>query len=313
MGKLKKLYEKAGGKECLKRYWKAGVLPLVGFEALLLGFSKPSLEIIRDIVDLKVQRKLQKKYGHLCDGIKTEGLAHNTSNKVWVLWLQGMDNAPALVQDCYRSLQENLTDKEIILLTEDNYRDYVTFPQHVQSKIDSGVITKTHFSDLLRLELLLNHGGTWIDATVLCTGSDYPKEQFEADLFMYQELKPGKDGHANFVSSWFMSAKTNNPILLATREMIYAYWAKNKSMVDYFLIHQFICIAAAYFPKEWNKVPQMDSSTPHILLLKLFEEYSEEELKRICNMTCFHKLTYKFGEEDKNKNNTYYSHIFGGK
>ena len=35
--------------------------------------------------------------------------------------------------------------------------------------IDSGQITKTHLSDLLRLELLIRYGGTWIDATVFCT------------------------------------------------------------------------------------------------------------------------------------------------
>lgn len=77
-------------------------------------------------------------------------------------------------------------------------------------------------TDLLRLKLLINYGGLWLDATVLCTGkaSDY---FFSSDLFFFQCLKHGRDGHASYISSWFMSAKTNNKILIAIRELCYEY------------------------------------------------------------------------------------------
>jgi hypothetical protein len=36
-------------------------------------------------------------------------------------------------------------------------------------KYQKKIIDNTHFSDLLRLELLIKYGGTWIDASVLVT------------------------------------------------------------------------------------------------------------------------------------------------
>lgn len=37
--------------------------------------------------------------------------------------------------------------------------------------MEKGIITNTHFSDLLRIELLINHGGLWLDATTYLTGT----------------------------------------------------------------------------------------------------------------------------------------------
>ncbi|RAZ02631.1 capsular biosynthesis protein, partial [Klebsiella oxytoca] len=69
----------------------------------------------------------------------------------------GMDRAPHLVRACYRSLRENLPDKEIILITSENMSDYVTFPDYIIEKWEKGQITHTHMTDLLRLELLIQY------------------------------------------------------------------------------------------------------------------------------------------------------------
>ena len=84
---------------------------------------------------------------------------------VWFCWLQGIDSAPKLVQDCYNSIRYWLKDKEIIVITKENYKQYVEFPDYIIEKWEKGIISNTHFSDLLRLELLIRHGGLWLDAT----------------------------------------------------------------------------------------------------------------------------------------------------
>ena len=172
MKKFMAIFRKVGGKQVLQQYARAHVLLYALGQTLCHGFSKKGLEIVRLAVNNRILNKLRKKNRKAIDAFRASysPAEQQRSNKVWVCWLQGMDAAPELVQRCYRSLQENLTDREIILLTEDNYRQYVSFPEHIQQKIDTGVITRTHFSDLLRLELLIRHGGTWIDATVFCSG-----------------------------------------------------------------------------------------------------------------------------------------------
>lgn len=305
------LFDKVGGKEILRQYWQAHVLVFALVQTLLQGFSKKGLEIVRLSVNNKILGKLRKKYRKVIAQFKAEYTPQprQQSNKVWVCWLQGMESAPSLVQKCYQSLQDNLTDREIILLTEENYRSYVNFPAHIQEKIDNGIITRTHFSDLLRLELLLNYGGTWIDATVYCSGGNIPGYMLDSQLFTFQTLKPGLDGHPTCLSSWFMTGCTNHPILLLARHLVYTYWEKNNKMVDYFLLHDFFQLAIEAYPQEWSKVVPFCNSVPHILLLRLFEPYSEEVWQATCAQTPFHKLSYKFPQSEFEKENTYYSKI----
>ena len=313
MTKLLKLFEKAGGMDILKQYARSHVLFFALFQMLCQGFSKKSLEIVRLAVNNKRLGKLRKKYkktinAWVAENPKDTLPAKEHSNKVWVCWLQGMEQAPALVQSCYRSLHQYLTDREIILLTEDNYRDYVTFPAHVQAKIDNGMITRTHMSDLLRLELLSNHGGTWIDATVLCTGK-VPAYMLDSDLFVFQNLKPGLDGDALAMSSWFMTGCTNHPILLLTKHLLHTYWKNHKNLVDYFLIHDFFQLAMEAYPEEWDKVVPFANSTPHILLLRIFEQYDQEIWSAVTAQTPIHKLSYKFSQEQLQLPDSYYTHI----
>lgn len=310
---LKEIFEKQGGFNLIKQYMKAGSFGAAVGEFLLLGKSRTALEILRLAAQLKTKQKLAKKYSYLLDEFeqKYAEQKHQLSNKVWVCWFQGMENAPELVQKCYQALKTNLPNKEVVLLTSENLADYVTFPKYIDEKWRSGIITNTHMTDLLRLELLTKYGGTWIDATVFCTEKEdrIPKYFFESDLFFYQSLKPGRDGDATYISSWYINAKSHNKILEATKMLCFEYWKKNNSLVDYFLLHDFFSIVLDYYPEEWNRVIPRDNSTPHELLLRLFEKYDPQMWDAIVEQTPFHKLTYKFSEENKQQKNTFYQHL----
>lgn len=300
--------------DIFKQYFYAGLIPSAIIHTLINGFSKNALELVRLSMQNKVQQKLKRKYKKTCqkfvENRKELSIENKESKKVWICWLQGVDNAPYIVQKCIKSIQENLYDREVIILTEENYRDYVKFPEKVQEKIDNGIITRTHFSDLLRIELLTTYGGTWIDATVYCSNKEIPNYFFESDLFMYQILKPGRSGHSAYVSTWFMNAKSNNDILELTKHLLYTYWERNSHMIDYFLLHQFICIAAEYYKEEWENMIPLSSSTPHILLLRLFKKYDNNIWTILKDQSPFHKLTYKFEESQTTKKGTYYEKIF---
>lgn len=283
-------------------------------EVLILGKSRKALEILRLAVSLKIKQKLEKKYKktlQIFDQELNRELPHESSNKVWFCWFQGIENAPAIVRKCYQSICNNLTDREIVVLTLNNLKQYVKFPDYIMKKWKSGQITHTHFTDLLRLELLISYGGMWIDATVLCTAkqTQIPDYYFDSDLFFYQCLKPGRDGQSQIISSWLMSARTNNIVLMAVRCLCYEYWQVNTKLVDYFLLHDFMSIVLEYYPEEWRKVVPRDNAAPHILLLRLFEEYDEKMYKDIIIQSPFHKLSYKFTDEDMSKEGTYYDWI----
>ena len=102
--------------------------------------------------------------------VRGKNLEHKRSKIIWFCWLQGYNNAPDIVKACHNSLRQNIPDREIIVIDEKNWRDYIELPNYVVDKWEKKQIPAALFSDLLRLELLIKYGGTWIDSTVLCTG-----------------------------------------------------------------------------------------------------------------------------------------------
>ena len=295
---LKDKFNRAGGTQILGQYTREHVLGYALLQAALQGSSQKSLEIVRLSVNNKILGKLRRKYsGYIAaylereKGRKAQG--GKRSDDIWILWLSGMETAPEIVQRCCRSVQ-------------------ASFPAFIQDKIDRGVITRTHMSDLLRLELLIRYGGTWLDATVFCSSPVVPDYMMDSDLFLFQDLKPGWDGHCQRISSWMITACTGNPILRLTRALLYEYWKKNTKMADYFLFHDFFELAIEAYPEEWKKVIPCSNAAPHILLLRLFEPCDARVWDAVRGMTPFHKLSYKFDDEKARIPGTYYRKLMDG-
>ncbi len=315
MSEFLKLYRKVGGTEVLKQYYQAHVLLYSLILAVTLGFDKKSLEILRLAVRNKILKRLRKKYRRFIDIYvsksqkKTGKKIIQKERKVWFCWLQGINEAPDIVKKCYSSIKEHINDREIILITNDNYKNYITFPDYIEDKIEKGIISKTHMSDLLRLELLVKYGGTWIDATVFC--SDTPDSFYlDSDLFLFQTLKPGLDGKCTSISNWFITAEKGNNILDLTLKLLYQYWKTNDKLIDYFIFHDFFQLSIETYESEWKKVIPMSNEAPHILQLRMFEEYDKDIWESIKTQTPFHKLTYKCDFKDVNAD-SYYAVILG--
>lgn len=313
MSQFKQIFKKDGGFEILRQYLKSHILVFALIETVLLGFSRKSLEIVRLATNQKKLIKLRKKYRSTIEEFKinrvNESDDHLVKRKVWVCWFQGIDNAPAIVKKCVESLKENIRDREIVIITSDNYSKYVTIPDYIIEKYEKGIISRAHFADILRLELLIEYGGTWIDSTVLSTTKCIPQYMLDDDLFLFRTLKPGLDGHVIRISNWFITSKPHNVILELTRQLLYTYWKTNNSLVDYYIFHMFFELAIEAYPEEWSKVIPVTNELPHMLLLRLFDQYDEKMYENIVNQICFHKLTYKFSKEEEKSKNTYYQHI----
>ncbi|MGN0437449.1 MAG: capsular polysaccharide synthesis protein [Lachnospiraceae bacterium] len=312
---LKAVFQKQGGMNLIKQYLRSGVFFTAISQFILLGKSRTALEILRLSVELKAKQKLQKQFKKSLEEFANqydETLPHEKSNKVFICWFQGIENAPAIVKKCYASIKENLTDREIILIDKNNMLDYVSFPDYIIEKWEKGIISNTHFSDLLRLELLIKYGGLWIDATVFCTAKreDIPDFYFDSDLFLFQCLKPGRDGHSGIASNWFICAKSNNKILMATKHLCYAYWKKYNYLIDYFFSEFFMDMVLEYYSEDWLHIVPKDNATPHILLLRMFEKYDEAMWQEIKKQTPFHKLSYKYTEEQSSLKGTYFQQLF---
>ena len=277
---------------------------------IFLGRDRKALELVRLIVRYKLMKKLRKENAPIIKEFLStrKSFEKKRSNKVWICWMQGLENAPELVQQCVSSIQENLPDRDIVLITEENYSQYVEFPEYIVEKYTKGIISSTHFSDLLRLELLTRYGGTWIDSTVYCTSSNIPDYMLDSNLFVFQGLKP-IDGHVMQISNWFITSETHNELLELTKHLLYKYWEKFDYVKDYFIFHLMFQLAIETYPEGWKEVFPASNTLSHILLLNLFDDFNQTWWDNLLLTTPFHKLTYKFDESETMKDGTYYKKI----
>lgn len=78
---------------------------------------------------------------------------------IWMLWLQGIDQAPDLVQKCVRSWQRHNPDWKIIVLDEHSLKSFVNLDEICHR--NRRVISEQAMADIVRINLLAKCGGVW--------------------------------------------------------------------------------------------------------------------------------------------------------
>ena len=304
-----------GGLKLVWQYTKLGALwPAVrmGTRCLVTGRSFKAIypEVLR-----KVEPQLEAKYAPLIRTSRIKyleaKLEHKRSKIIWLCWLQGYENAPEMVKVCCASIRKHLPGYEIKWIDNNNWREFVQLPGYVVRKWEQGRIPAANFSDLLRLELLVRYGGTWMDSTVLCTGETskgLPLSAYlDTDLFVFQYSKPG-DEEIN-ISNWFISACTNNEVLMVLRDMLLAYWRDYDCTVDYYIFHLFLSLVAKEFPEQIAAMPYGSSQRSIALMRHWGEPFDQEKWDRLVSRVGFHKLSYRVDRSVMEDKENYYHWI----
>lgn len=315
LSRVTALFRKFGGLRLVRAYAKLGVLG-AALRAVAAGvWKRRSADKIYYSYEPKIVRALQARYRPLMLEKLAEYEADNGVRErpgiVWFCWLQGLESAPPVVKACYASLERNLTGKELRVIDESNRRDYVHLPDSVERLRAEGRIPPALFADLLRLELLIRYGGTWVDATVFCSGPDYPPEYLDADLFFFQFAKPGSGQYAG-ISNWFITACSRHPLLMTLRDMLYAYWADFDCVVDYFMFHHFFNMLASARPAVIAGMPYGYSPYSLTLHRHWHEPFDQARWDRFSARVSFHKLAHQDADRVKGDPDNYYNHLLQG-
>ncbi|MGN0833934.1 MAG: capsular polysaccharide synthesis protein [Kiritimatiellia bacterium] len=237
---------------------------------------------------------------------------------IWQFWWQGEENAPELVRHCLASVRKFApAGWRVVVIDESTVERYVAVPDCIRSKHLSGTISHTHFSDWLRVGLLARHGGIWIVATVLLTGS-VPAEVLNARFFMFKSSlwadaaqiptvgllpclsrtagRSGLGGGESAGSNWFLASTGGSAILGGMVRLLESYWASEDSLCDYFFFHKFLSLLVAADDtcrREYAACPTRVNVDPHLLQFSLNRPYDAELWQRIRARTTIHKLTHK--------------------
>lgn len=232
------------------------------------------------------------KYAYAVNANNKEEKAISPTRKIiWTCWLQGEENAPTIVKKCIDSMRHYANGYEVVVVDLKNMSQYVELPEYIQEKYAKGIIPHAHFSDLIRLALLLKYGGVWIDSTILLTDT-LPQYITSADLFVFRSYNVG---HACIYNP-FLAAKPNNPILQSLLNLLSEYWKNEDKLVSYSIFHLFFTMAIEASDENkliWGKVPLSYGSQMFYLQSRLGQPYNEDAFRLATHLSSIHKLTYK--------------------
>jgi hypothetical protein len=232
---------------------------------------------------------------------------------IWTCWLQGYENAPPLVKICISSMEKYSGEYKVVVVTETNLSDYVTFPDHIIEKYRREIIPKANFTDLLRTALLINYGGIWIDAAVFLT-QKIPPEITGSNLFFFQSSFLGNEIHP--CSNWFIAAKKDSLFLKKILSILYFYWYDNNFLLNYFIYHisvRLVLLLDDEAREDWRHIFYKNNSDPHYLQNILFYDFDPLIMDYVRRFSFAHKLTYKFEKPAlAEKPGTFYSHLIQG-
>lgn len=279
-------------------YLKADVGKFVANAVSGLVRNKEKRHKLRDRLNpLNPERCVRYLSDHYARAVPSETpSAHEERETIWMCWLQGEAKAPRLVLNCIESVRR-LADssQRVVVLTEHNFSQYVELPAVFVSKWRGGLISNTHFSDLLRIHALAQHGGYWIDATCLQT-SAVPSFIRESSLFMFRS-------HGEFsytlIQSCFIRCERDNYVMRKWCAAMEAYWQREDRLIQYFALHlMFIALVRSdeAFAAQYRAMPVVSDEPMHILLEKIVSgaHYDEATMDRARKAAFFQKLTYKF-------------------
>jgi len=247
-------------------------------------------EAIRTAVTRYVDR-YSYAYANLPEDIPSDD---NDEETVFSIWLQGEDKAPEIVKACFRSIRANFSHK-LTVLDRTSVFDYISLPQYIVNKWESGKMRPAHFTDICRVELLYRYGGIWIDSTAFATG-DIPDRIMDENFFIYRSGSK-LHGFHSFVQNCFFRSRRHNYILKCWRAAIYEYWRHENSVVDYF-VHQMLLYSVvrnnAEAGRQFRSMPQIDQDPTHALWWTCRDlPFDKEIYDRLTSGTFFQKTEYK--------------------
>ncbi|MFQ6777951.1 MAG: capsular polysaccharide synthesis protein, partial [Alphaproteobacteria bacterium] len=246
----------------------------------------------------EIVTKYFKRYLSAVNSVTEQKVVKDDDNeKIFTMWLQGEDKAPALVKACFRSVRRHCK-QELIVLDENSVFDYISLPDVIVEKYKQGKIGRAHFADICRVELLYRHGGYWLDSTGFVTAPipDWIEEQ---DYFMYLTGDNYNIGGSpySFCQNCFLRARKGAFLLAAWRAMILDYWMHENHTFDYFmhqLLFKTLVTNDERAKKYFDKMPHVAQDPTHALWWAYNNKpFDKKVFDDLTKDAFFQKLTYR--------------------
>lgn len=165
------------------------------------------------------------------------------NSPIWICWWTGIENAPKLVQQCIMSIISHSHNRRVVIITQNNYSEFLDIPAFFIEKVSKKQILIAHFTDYIRVSLLHKFGGLWLDATIFCT-DDIPNYCFTAPFFSCKSEAPDKRYFSKKKWTTFvLGGYRGSALFRYLQDAFECYWSKNEKAIDYLMFDHLIYLA----------------------------------------------------------------------
>lgn len=257
---------------------------------------------------LKFQRKINKEIIQNYRNIHSDN-AMNSDYVIWTCWWQGKNSMPDVIQKCHESLLRNCNGHKVVLITKDNYSEYVTIPEEIVSKMESGIISLSHFSDIIRLSLLSQYGGMWVDSALFIL----KPLQTRTSFFMPKMAK--KDSSICQGKWWFgvMAGPAGHKLFRYMLDSLLSYWKNHDAVINYLMFDGFLRIACEEYDDINRTIDNLEVSSPdlHSSRYTFGDEVDIKHFDYVVKHNDFLSLTWRieYPSVTENGTQTYYGKL----
>lgn len=248
-----------------------------------------------------------KKY----EGQKTDLASCPIKKNIFVFWWDGFENAPDIVQACFKSVQKYYNGCNVNKITKDTYKGYTTLHASIIHAFERGDISVQTFSDILRFNLLMNNGGVWIDATIFIASEFNLLDMLEDKAFESLEFSSShgflhyKENACSW-SGYFIAARKGSLLVSVINEIFEEYYIRYNTYSIYFFIDAIFMLCKIYKVDDnaLGKIQYVNGDM--FLLAKMLNHPYDERCLYLVNQVP-QKLMWGF--KPKNSENSFYKKL----
>ena len=142
---------------------------------------------------------------------------------IFMMWYQGLAEAPPLVQRIHRLWQVANPDREVRLIDGPEAEAIIS-----GLGVDAARLSMQQRANMVRVALLADHGGAWVDATLLpARPLDDWLPALVAPSGFFAHRTRGSD---RLLDNWFLAGEAGNPLLTAWRDAHAAYFRTPRTL-----------------------------------------------------------------------------------
>jgi len=188
---------------------------------------------------------------------------------IWILWLQGFENAPEIVKKCVGTWEKANENWRIIKLNRESIKEYISIEKVLEANRNN--IEKSDISDVVRIKLLSEYGGVWVDSTCICQRplDEWLHEYTSSGFFAFSE--PAKDRE---IASWFLASEKGNYLTNEYQKRYVKYFRENKFKRQSTDVVRFIKMKIEGALNINKSMPMLWFSYPIKSLLKIYPYFA---------------------------------------